>query len=226
MAPTTIDPLDPFYVALVEAMAGLILVATFVMLSHKSLGPTIRTYSFQSVVLAALAFVVGLATGQYELWVLAAIALALKGFAIPGFLNFITDKIRIKRERESAIGIPASLLLAGGFVVLAFVATSRLTTTVADFGPAPLIVSVSVVLIGLFIMVSRTKAITQTIGLLVMDNGMDLAALSLTHGMPLLVELGIAFDLLVAAIVVGIFVFQINRTFDTINTRSLERLAE
>ncbi len=211
---------------LLDLLAALALVTTFVMISHKSLTPTIRAYGVQSAILAALAFLVGLFTGERHVWIAAAITLALKGYGIPALLNRVVDRIRVKRERESRIGIPASLLAAGGFVVLAYVATARVPFEEASLGRVPLVMSLSMVLIGLFTMVSRRKAVTQTIGLLVMENGMFLAALSLTYGMPLVVELGIAFDVLVAAIILGILVFSINRTFDTINTRSLESLTE
>ncbi|MHB8603842.1 MAG: hydrogenase [Thermoplasmatota archaeon] len=218
--------LSPGESDVVTGLAGLVLVSTFVMMSHKSLAPTIRTYALQSMLVAAIAFLVGLFTREYRIWIIAAVTLGLKGFGIPALLDYITDRIRIKRERESAIGIPTSLLIAGAFVLLAFVATAGLTPEAARLGRLTLAASLAVVLIGLFTMATRVKAITQVLGLLVMENGMFLAALSLTYGMPLIVELGIAFDVLVAAIIVGVLIFSISQTFDTIDTKKLESLAE
>jgi hydrogenase-4 component E len=211
---------------ILTSLSALALVSTFVMVSHKSLTPTIRTYAFQSVLLSLIAFLVGLFTGERQIWIIAAITLALKGFGIPKLLNYVIEHLKIRRERESPVGIPTSLLVCGLFVLLAYAATSRLPQGETSLGRVSLAISLAMVLIGVFIMATRHKAVTQTIGLLVMENGMFLAALSLTYGMPLIVELGVAFDVLVAAIILGILLFNINRTFDTIDTRSLERLAE
>lgn len=210
----------------ITGLAALILITTFVMLSHKSLTPTIRTYTLQSILLSILAFLVGFFTGDHEIWIIASITLVLKGYGIPRLLNYIIEHLRIRRERESAIGIPTSLLAAGLLVLLAGAATARIPQGAESLGRASLVVSLSCVLIGIFLMATRRKAITQVIGLLVMENGMFLAALSLTYGMPLIVELGIAVDILVAAVVLGVLLFNINRTFDTIDTRQMERLAE
>ncbi|MFA5861694.1 MAG: hydrogenase [Candidatus Thermoplasmatota archaeon] len=216
----------PLQTDILTGLTALVLIMTFIMVSHKSLTPTIRTYAYQSILLSILAFLVGLFTGEHQIWIIAVVTLVLKGFAIPKLLNYIIDRLKIRRERESPLGIPTSLLACGLLVLLAYAATSRLPQAETSLGRASLGVSLSVVLIGVFIMATRRKAVTQTIGLLVMENGMFLAALSLTYGMPLIVELGVAFDVLVAAIVLGILLFNINQTFDTIDTRQMERLAE
>jgi hydrogenase-4 component E len=85
-------------------------------------------------------------------------------------------------------------------------------------------VSIAVMLIGLFIMMTRKKALTQIVGLLTIENGVFLSGLSITYGMPLIVEVGIFFDILVAALILGVFVFRINQTFDSINVDALRRL--
>lgn len=211
---------------ILAGLSALALVATLVMVSHKSLTPTIRTYAFQSLVLSAIAFLVGLFTGEHEIWIIAGVTLVLKAYGIPRLLNYILDHLHIRRERESRVGIPSSLLACGLLVVLAYAATAELPPGEGSLGRVGLTVSLSMVLIGVLLMATRHKAVTQTIGLLVAENGMFLAALSLTYGMPLIVELGIAVDVLVAAIVLGILLFNINKTFDTIDTRQLERLAE
>jgi hydrogenase-4 component E len=217
---------EGFEADVLTGLSALALVTSFVMVSHKSLTSTIRTYAVQSVLLSAIAFLVGLFTGERHIWVIAVITLVLKGFAIPKLLNYVIEHLKIRRERESAFGIPTSLLVCGLFVLLAYAATSRLPSDETSLGRVTLAISLAIVLIGVFVMATRHKAITQTLGLLVMENGMFLAALSLTYGMPLIVELGVAFDVLVAAIILGLLLFNINKTFDTIDTRRMERLAE
>lgn len=218
--------MEPEQGALLTALSALALVSTFIMVSHKSLTPTIRTYRFQSVILSVIAFLVGLFSGEHHIWIIAAITLALKGYGIPRLLHYIIEHLKVRRERESPVGIPTSLLVCGLLVLLAYAATIRLPADDAELGRLNLAISLAMVLIGVFMMATRHKAVTQTIGLLVMENGMFLAALSLTSGMPLIVELGVAFDVLVAGIVLGILLFNINKTFDTIDTRSMERLTE
>jgi hydrogenase-4 component E len=117
-------------------------------------------------------------------------------------------------------------LIAGAMAILAYYVAEPLIQSGETITAGALALSLAVVLIGMFIMISRKKAITQVIGLLVMENGLFMAALSLSYGMPLIVELGVFFDIMVAVLIMGVFVFRINRTFETLDTSFLRRLRD
>ncbi len=211
---------------LVDGLVALFVVTTLVLMAHTSLTPAVRMFAVQSAILAAIVAMVAAATREWHLLVTAAVTLALKTIAIPRFLDYIIDRIRVKRESEPYVNPSLGLAIAAGLILFAYWIVRPMTIPPGILARSALTASLAVVFIGFFIMVSRRKAITQTLGLLVMENGMFLAALSLTYGMPLVVELGIAFDVLVGAIIIGIFVFNINRTFDTVDASQLRSLNE
>jgi hydrogenase-4 component E len=208
----------------IDALSALFVVTTLVMISHKSIMPTIRMYALQSAILSVIATLIAVSTGEYQILVIAFITLALKAIAIPKLLTYIVDRIKIKRESEPYIDLSLGLVIAGALLLLAYWIVQPIKIPDTLVAKHSLTASLGVVFIGFFMMVSRRKAITQTLGLLVMDNGMFLAALSLTYGMPLIVELGIAFDILVAAIILGILLFNINKTFDSVDSSRMTTL--
>ena len=210
----------------IDALSALFVVTTLVMMTHKSITPAIRMYALQSAILSLIATIVAIATSEYHLLFIAAITLGLKTFGIPKLLDYVVERIKIKRESEPYINLSLALAIAGGLILFAYFIVRPIQIPGELLAKHSLTASLGVVFMGFFIMVSRRKAITQTLGLLVMENGMFLAALSLTYGMPLIVELGVAFDVLVAAIILGILLFNINRTFDTVDASRLTRLNE
>ena len=127
---------------------------------------------------------------------------------------------------ELLVNIPASLLISGGLAIVAYYITEPMIAHGTVITRNCLAISLAVVLIGFFVMISRRKAITQVMGLLMMENGLFLAAISLTYGMPMIVEIGVFFDILVGALIMGVFAFRINRTFETIDTGILKRLRD
>ncbi|MHB8603835.1 MAG: hydrogenase [Thermoplasmatota archaeon] len=210
----------------IDALSALFVVAALVLMSHKSLSAAVRMFAVQSAILAAIATIIAIETREWHILVLAAVTLALKGYALPRFFDYLIDRIRIKRESEPYVNLSVGLVIAGGLILAAYWIVRPIQIPAGLLAKHSLTASLGVVFIGFFIMASRRKAVTQTLGLLVMENGMFLAALSLTYGMPLIVELGIAFDVLVAGIVVGIFIFNINRTFDTVDSSRLDTLID
>jgi hydrogenase-4 component E len=141
-------------------------------------------------------------------------------------LAYVMRRIKVEREVDPMVNIPTSLLISGGLAVLAYYVTEPLIAHGEAITRNALALSLAVVLIGFFIMISRRKAMTQVIGLLIMENGLFMAAISLTYGMPLIVELGIFFDVLVAVLIMGVFAFRINNTFDSLDTSFLRRLRD
>jgi hydrogenase-4 component E len=189
----------------------------------------VRLFALQSVALGLLALAIGYFADAPHIYVVAALTLGLKGLVIPWVLLYVMDKIKTDKEVEPLVGIPLSLLLCGVLTIVAFYVTQPIIFTsgvITTITKNCLAISLAVVLIGFFTMISRKKAITQIMGLLTMENGLFLAAISVTYGMPMIVELGIFFDVLVAVIIMGLFAFRINKTFESVDTTILRRLRD
>jgi hydrogenase-4 component E len=209
---------------LVDSLAALALLAALLMVITKRTDTNVRLMSFQALALAATAGAVGYFTGNRHMYLAAGFTIVIKGVAIPYFIFYIIDKIGVTRKMERYLSTKASLIIAVGLVVLAYyvVEPSIIPQTLLTKNCLP--ISVAMILIGLFLMISRKKALTQMMGIIVMENGLFLAAVATTYGMPLVVELGIFFDLLVGVLIMGILAFRINQTFDSINTVRLQKL--
>jgi len=166
-------------------------------------------------------------TDAEHIYIVAVLTIALKGVVIPWGLRNVIERIKVVREVEPLISLPTSLLACGLLTVVAFYIVQPIITGHEVIGTITkncLPISLAVVFVGFFIMISRRKAITQIIGLLLMENGLFLATYAVAYGMPLVVELGVFFDILVAALIMGVLAFRINRTFDTVDTTILRRL--
>jgi hydrogenase-4 component E len=213
----------------VDAMAAGILLITFIAVASNRMLPLVRLFALQSIALGVMAALVGFYTGADHLYVVAAITIVLKGVIIPWMLLYVMEKIKVEKEIEPLVSIPASLLICGALTMVAFYITEPIITSgspITTITKNCLALSLAVVLIGFFTMISRKKAITQIMGLLTMENGLFLAAISVTYGMPMIVELGIFFDVLVAVLIMGLFAFRINKTFDSVDTTILRRLRD
>ena len=214
---------------LIDIFAAAILVTAFLVVSSRSLVFYIRLFALQSFFLGIVAFLVVLGYGETHILIAAVLTIAVKAIAIPVVLSRVIERINVRKEVDFSINITVSLLLCGGMVILAdSVAHSILDAQRADAPAVSRVLSVSIamMLIGLFIMTTRKKAITQIVGLLTMENGVFLSGLSITYGMPLIVEVGIFFDILVAVLILGVFIFRINKTFESISIDSLRSLRE
>jgi hydrogenase-4 component E len=189
----------------------------------------VRLFALQSLALGALALTVAFVTDAAHIYVVAVLTVAIKGMVIPWMLLYVMRQIKVDREVEPMVSIPLSLLLCGGLTVVAFYLTQPIIIVggaIDTITKNCLAISLAVVFIGFFTMISRKKAITQIMGLLTMENGLFLAAISVTYGMPLIVELGIFFDILVAVLIMGLFAFRINKTFASVDTTILRRLRD
>lgn len=208
----------------VDSLAVVALLTALLMVISKRMDNTVRMISFQAFALAAVAGAVGFFTGNKHMYLAAILTIAVKGVAIPYFTLYIIERIGIDREVENFLSTKSSLIVAVGLVVLAYYVVEPSFAPKALLTKNCLPISVAMILIGLFIMISRKKAITQMMGIIVMENGLFLAAAATTYGMPLVVELGIFFDLFVGVLIMGILSFRINQTFDSINTDKLQNL--
>jgi hydrogenase-4 component E len=214
---------------LIDIFAAAILVTAFLIVSSRSLVFYIRLFALQSFFLGIVAFLVALGYGQTHILIAGVLTIALKAAAIPLVLTRVIERIHVRKEIDFSVNITVSLLLCGAMVILAdSVAQAILGARQADATAVSRILSVSIamMLIGLFIMTTRKKDITQIVGLLTMENGLFLSGLSITYGMPLIVEVGIFFDILVAVLILGVFIFRINKTFESISIDSFRRQRE
>jgi hydrogenase-4 component E len=211
----------------IDILAAMILVTAFLIVSSRSLTFYVRLFSLQSFFLALVAVLVAVGYGEMHILIAAILTVVVKVIAIPIVLTKITDAIKARNEVDFTINITVSLLICGGLVIMAdsvaqpiLSAQNGSTLGVSRVLPA----SIAMIMIGLFIMISRKKAITQLIGLLTMENGLFLSGLAITYGMPMIVEVGIFFDILMAALILGVFMFRINRTFESISMDTLRSL--
>lgn len=199
------------------------LVTAYGMLALRTLQFIIRAYAAQSLFLGVATFLMALSSGHRHILIIAALTILIKGWIIPWFLLKIMQSVKIRREASPSVSYPLSMLGGMGLGLLAYLAMKPLAVDNPLMGRS-YILSLTLILLGLWLMVSRRKAITQAVGLLVVDNGLYVAALSTSFAMPMIVELGLAFDLLVVVIVMGLLIFRIQNTYDSINTEYLSRL--
>jgi hydrogenase-4 component E len=208
---------------IMQLFIALILVSTFMILGSTRLYSCVRAFGIQSFLLACVASVVGISTGKIDLYIVALLTLIIKAAVIPYIFIYIIREIKVKREIDLYVGISPSLIIGGMLVVISYYLI-RSIDVITELSSFALSASMSLVSIGLFVMISRKKAIMQMLGILIMENGLFLGAISLTNGMPLLVELGIFFDVLIGVLIMGILIFRINKTFETIDTDMLKNL--
>jgi hydrogenase-4 component E len=211
----------------IDILAAAILVTAFLIVSSRSLLFYLRLFALQSFLLGGVAILVVAGYGETHILIAAILTIVIKGITIPVVLSRVIDRIHIRKEVDLTINVAASLLICGGLVILADSVAQPILNVGGPDAPAVsrvLSVSIAMMLIGLFIMLARKKALTQIIGLLTMENGVFLSGLSITYGMPMIVEVGIFFDILIAVLILGVFVFRINQTFETISSDVLRSL--
>ena len=211
---------------LINLMACLLLLIAFAMVSQRRILRLIYLFALQGLVLSINTAVVALATGQPHLYWSAGLTLVLKVVALPLLLYRLIRKLDVRWEFEGLINIPTTMLIGIVLVVFAFnlaVPISQLASTVTR---ATLGIALACVMLSFLMMITRRKAIPQVIGFLSMENGLFFAATSATYGMPMVVELGIALDVLVGVLILGVFFFQIREQFDSLDLRHLEKLKE
>jgi len=210
---------------LMESIITLIMVSTFMVLGSKQLHACVSAFQFQSLLLAFIAGIVAFSTGRIDIYIVAVLTLIIKAILIPYLFVYIIRELEVKREVELFINISPSLLMGGVLVVISYYLVRSISIN-SPLSSYALSTSMSMVLIGMFLMITRKKAISQMLGILIMENGLFLGAIALTYGMPLLVEVGIFFDILVGALIMGVLVFRISKTFETIDTDRLTTLME
>ena len=215
----------PLHGQLINLFAALVLLLAFAMLAQRRVLSLIDLFAAQGLALAASTAVVAYGTGQHHLYWSAGLTLVLK-VLLPWILHRLIRKLDVKWDVEGLINVPTTMLIGIVLVVFAFnlaVPISQLASTVTR---ATLGIALACVMLSFLMMITRRKAIPQVIGFLSMENGLFFAATSATYGMPMVVELGIALDVLVGVLILGVFFFQIREQFDSLDLRHLEKLKE
>jgi hydrogenase-4 component E len=211
---------------LITMIAALVLVLQILMVAQRWLLTNIRAFGVQSFLLAAMAATIAHFNHAPHIYFVAALTLVFKAILLPLFLERLATKIELQQEIAPFVNVPLSVILAGLLTLLAYVVAESLhrPDEASGLGHNTLAVAIALFLIGFFMMVNRRKALTQVLALLCLENGLYLAAISLTYGMPLIVEAGIFFDVLVATLLLAILIYRIRETFDSIDVSRLSRL--
>jgi len=211
---------------LVNLLAAVLLLLSFAMLSQRRMLSLINLFAAQGFVLFLTTSLVGALTGQHHLYWSALLTLVLKVIVLPWILHRLIRKLNVKWDVETLINIPATMLVGIVLVVLAFNLALPISQLSGTLIRSTLGIALASVLLSFLMMITRSKAIPQVIGFLAMENGLFFAATGAVYGMPMVVELGVALDVLVGALILGVFLFQIRERFDSLDTRHLERLKE
>ena len=203
-------------------LAGSLVLASFMMLYQDRLYALLNVYALHASVLALSVAWQAYVQHAPHLYVTALIALVFKAIIIPVALHRIIRRLGIHREIENVISIGLTMMAGIGLVALSMVVMLRVTPGADALAREDLAFALSVVLLGLLIMVTRRNAVSQVVGFMSLENGLVLAAAG-AKGMPLVVEISVAFSILIAFIVIGIFLFRIRERFDTVDIIALDQ---
>lgn len=209
---------------LIDVLSFMTLAVTFSILCSRKLGNIFLLLSVQAILLSGISGIVAFASNITHVYFAAAITLFVKGLLVPAVLFYTLRKIVVVPKVESFLSTRTGIVIGIILVIISFYVTEPDLIAGNPLTKNGLPIAISLVLIGLFLMISRKKALMQVVGLITMENGLYLMTVSTTYGMPLMVELGIFFDLLVGVIIMGVLTYRINQTFDTINTEKLNNL--
>ena len=199
------------------------LVSTYLMVIAKRVPSLIQAFRYQSFFLFVITLIAGFSEKHIDLYVVAALILILKVFIIPHFLYLIAKRINVDEGLGLFVNPQLSLITALALTYCSWILSKSLTFS-NDYSWIAITVSFSMVFIGAFLMVSRMKAFAQVTGLLVMENGIFLLASSISGGMPFFVEIAVFFDVFISVIVMGLFVYRINKLFTHIDVNKLSQL--
>ena len=209
---------------IITMFASLMLALQLLLAVQRMLITNVRLFAIQSLLLAAIAAVVGYACNAWHIYLVAVLTVIGKVVFLPWLLARLVRRIKIEQEIRPFVNMPATMLICGALTVLSCV-VARPFTSLERLGSNTLAVALALMLTGFFLMINRRKAITQVLALLTMENGVMLAAIALTtYGMPLVVEIGVFLDVIVGVIVLGILVFRIRESFDSMDVSKLNEL--
>jgi hydrogenase-4 component E len=203
---------------LVNFCSALLLLTCFAIIAQRRLSACVDLFALQSIFLAVTAALIAFLTGAHHIYIAAVLTIVIKAIVLPRILKAVIERLNVTRELVLNINIPSSLLICGALVILAFYITQPIISLGFLLTQDSLAIALAIVLIGFFTMIARKKAVTQVIGFLVIENGLFLGATAAAYGMPLIVELGVFFDILVAGLIIGVYTHRLQDTFDSVDT--------
>jgi hydrogenase-4 component E len=211
------------YFDVAHLLAGGLVLISFMMLYQDRLYSLLNTFALHALVLALSVAWQAFVQNAPHLYVTAAIALVFKAIVVPVALHRIIKRLGIHRDIETVVGIGMTMLAGMGLVALSLVLMLRITADADALAREDLAFALSVVLLGLLVMVTRRNAVSQVVGFMSLENGLVLAGTG-AKGMPLVVEISVAFSILIAFIVIGVFLFRIRERFDTVDVGALDNI--
>jgi hydrogenase-4 component E len=216
----------PFDLQILNALAALLLLVSFAMLSQRRVVTLVNLLALQGALLCAATLVIAWRTGKSHLYLSAALTLGLKVVFLPWLLHRLIRRLEVYWDTESSLNVASTMLVGVVVVVFAFGLAQPIAAIASTATRSAIGIAVAVVLLAFLTMITRRKAMSQVVGFLSMENGLFFGAMSATYGMPMIVELGVALDVLVAMLVLGVFFFQIREQFDSLDLHHLEALKE
>jgi hydrogenase-4 component E len=204
-------------------LAGAMLVTSFALLYQQRIAAVLNAFAVQSVTLALAVAWAAWSDSRPDLFITALIALTLKGIVIPLALRRTVERLGIHREVEKVVGVGVALMVGLALTGLAQALVVKVAAGTASHAREALAMALAIVLLGFLMMIVRRNAVTQIVGFMSMENGLILAATG-ARGMPLVVEVSVAFSVLIALFVFAVFVFRIRERFDTIDIEALDRV--
>ena len=218
--------LTPFAGQLINLCAAIMLLLGFAMLAQRRILTLINLFMMQGMVLAASTLIVALTTGQSHLYWSVGLTVLLKVIGLPYILHRLIRQLSVKWDVDTIINIPTTMLCGIALVVIAFNVAQPISALSGTIMRATIGIALACVLLSFLMMITRSKAVPQVIAFLSMENGLFFAATSATYGMPMVVELGIALDVMIGMVILGVFFFQIRQQFDSLDIRQMERVKE
>jgi hydrogenase-4 component E len=216
----------PLSSQVINLLAAILLLLAFAMLTQRRILSLINLFALQGLTLTLSTAVVAWSTGQSHLYWSALVTFALKVVLLPWLLHRLIRRLNVKWDVETLINIPTTMLIGIVLVILAFNLALPISQLAGTITKSTLGIAMASMLLAFLMMITRSKAVPQVIGFLAMENALFFAATSATYGMPMVVELGIALDVLVGMLILGVFFFQIRERFDSLDIRHLEKLKE
>ena len=216
----------PLSSQVINLCAALMLLLGFAMLAQRRVLTLINLFMLQGVVLFASTLIVAITTQQNHLLWSAGLTLLLKVLALPYILHRLIRKLSVKWDIETLLNIPTTMLAGIGLVIIAFNVAQPISQLSGTIMRATIGIALACVLLSFLMMITRSKAVPQVIAFLAMENALFFAATSATYGMPMVVELGIALDVMVGMVILGVFFFHIRQQFDSLDIRHMERTRE
>jgi hydrogenase-4 component E len=211
---------------LLNTLAALLLLLSFAMLSQRRIVALVDMLALQGALLFIATLLLAWRTGDRNLYLSAGLTLGLKVIFLPWLLHRLIRRLGVYWDTEPLLNITGTMLVGVLVVIFSFGLAQPISALASTATRNSIGIAVAVILIAFLTMITRRKAMSQVVGFLSMENGLFFGAMSATYGMPMIVELGVALDVLVAMLVLGVFFFQIREQFDSLDLKNFESLKE